>query len=90
MHANNYRSRVLQPLAKQAGIKKSLTVQMIRRTVATHAQELGSLKTVSEILGHKQMQTTQQVYVQVISESVKTAAGKLAYKLLAHRLATVQ
>jgi integrase len=90
LHANNYRSRVLQPLARQAGIKKSLTFQLIRRSVATHAAELGSLKTVSEILGHKQMQTTQQVYVQVISDSVKTAAEALADKLLSHRPATVQ
>jgi hypothetical protein len=35
------------------------------------------------------MVTTQQVYVQVLSESVRTATGKLAEKLLTPRPATV-
>jgi integrase len=85
----NYLTRVLQPLGRQAGIKTPLTFQVIRRSVGTWAQDLGSLKTVSEILGHKQMVTTQQVYVQVLSESVRTATGKLAEKLLTPRPATV-
>jgi integrase len=86
----NYLHRVLQPLAEQAKIKKSLTFQMVRRSVATHAAELGTLKTVSEILGHKRMQTTQETYIQTIAESVKTAAGRLADKLLTRRPTTVQ
>ena len=85
----NYLTRVLQPLGEQAGLKRPLTFQIIRRTVATHAQEYGSLKTVSEILGHKQMQTTEQVYIQVVSESVRSATGKLAEKLLTPRPAPV-
>lgn len=90
LHAGNYLHRVLQPLAKQAEIKTPLTFQVLRRTCATHAAELGSLKTVSEILGHKQMETAQRYYVQVISDSVRATAEKLADKLLTHRPATVQ
>jgi integrase len=81
IHSGNYLQRTLKPLAKQAKIKTPLTFQVLRRTVATHAQDLGSLKDVSTILRHKQMQTTQQVYVQVVSESVKAATGKLADKM---------
>lgn len=89
LHAGNYLSRVLQPLAKTAEVKTQLTFQVLRRTVATHAAELSSMKTTAEILGHKQTQTAAKYYVQTISESVRATAEKLAEKFSTHRPATI-
>jgi integrase len=76
----NYQRRVLTPLAKQAGIPH-VNFQVLRRTVATWAASLGSLKDVQTILRHKRMQTTQDTYVQVVAESVKATSEKLAEKM---------
>jgi len=81
IHAGNYLHRVLQPLAKQAKIKTPLTFQVLRRTVLTHAQDVGSLKTVSAIARHKQASTTAQVYMQVVSSSLRAATERLADKM---------
>jgi integrase len=77
----NYQRRVLTPLAEAAGISK-VNFQILRRTVATHAQHLGSPKDIQTILRHKKAETAQQHYVQVIDASVKAAVEKLATKLL--------
>lgn len=77
----NYQRRTLDVLATLAGIP-NVNFQILRRTVATHAQNLGSLKDVQTILRHKKMETTQNVYVQVIEESVKETGIALAEKLL--------
>jgi len=45
MDTSNYRSRVLKPLADSRGIPK-LNFQVIRRTIATRAQSLGSVKDI--------------------------------------------
>jgi hypothetical protein len=45
MDTSNYRSRVLKPLAGALGIPK-LNFQVIRRTIATRAQSLGSVKDI--------------------------------------------
>jgi len=76
LNADNYLARVLIPLGKTAGIPH-LNFQQLRRSVATHAQHLGSLKDVSSLLRHKQMQTTEQIYVQSISAKVREMAEKL-------------
>lgn len=41
----NYRFRVLKPLAEKLGIPK-LNFQILRRTMATQAQKLGSVKDI--------------------------------------------
>jgi integrase len=79
MNADNFLARVLIPLAKQAGIEH-LNFQQLRRSVATHAQHLGSLKDVSSLLRHKQMQTTEQVYIQSIDETVRQLGARLEKK----------
>jgi len=61
LNADNYLARVLIPLPQTAGIKHT-NFQQLRRSVATHAQHLGSLKDLSNLLRHKQMATTEQVY----------------------------
>jgi len=78
----NFQRRILSPLAKQAGIK-TLNFQILRRTVATHAQDLGSPKDISTIMRHRKVATAQDNYVQMIEASVKATAEKLATKMLA-------
>jgi integrase len=70
LDSGNYLNRVLQPLAKQAGIE-GLTFQQLRRSVATHAQHLGSLKDISSLLRHKAAETAQKYYVQEIEATVR-------------------
>jgi len=45
MDANNYRFRVLKPLAEALGIPK-LNFKVMRRTMATQAQKMGSVKDI--------------------------------------------
>lgn len=80
----NYTRRVLSPLGVKAGIKR-LNFQILRRTVATHAQHLGSPKDIQTIMRHKKAETAQAHYVQVIEESVKETTENLAGKLLSPR-----
>jgi len=51
MDTSNCRSRVLKPLADSLGIPK-LNFQVIRRTIATRAQPLGSVKDIQSHLRH--------------------------------------
>lgn len=80
----NYQQRVLNDLAERAEIPL-LNFQVLRRTVATHAQHLGSPKDIATLLRHKQVETAQAHYVQVIEQSVRETGEKLAEKLLAKR-----
>ncbi len=77
----NYQRRVLTPLADTAGIGR-VNFQILRRTVATHMQHLGSPKDIQTIMRHRKAETAAQHYVQVIDESVKAATERLAVKLL--------
>jgi hypothetical protein len=43
MDTGNYRNRVLNPLAEQLGLPK-LNFQVMRRTMPTQAQSMGSVK----------------------------------------------
>ena len=79
--AENYQNRVLRPLAKQAGIGR-LNFQILRRTVATHAQHLGSPKDIATLMRHRKVETSQQHYIQVIDETVKATGELLATKML--------
>lgn len=89
LHAVNYLSRVLKPLAKQAEIKTPLTFQILRRTFGTYAAELGSMKTTAELLGHKQTMTTAKYYVQKIDDVVSSTAETLAKRIASHQPASV-
>jgi len=70
MDTANYRSRVLGPLAKKLGIPK-LNFQIIRRTIATRAQKLGSIKDIQAHLRHTTSDTSANEYVQELPESVQ-------------------
>ncbi len=77
----NYSKRVLKELAELAEIPR-LNFQILRRTVATHAQHLGSLKDVQTIMRHKKAETTEQVYIQAIDKQVRATGELLAAKML--------
>jgi integrase len=82
IRTDNYRARVLKPLAMKLGLAK-LTFQVLRRTMATLAQTKGSIKDVQGILGHSKADTTVNVYMQSIEDSVKRTQEAIYAELTA-------
>ncbi len=80
MDTSNYRNRVLKPLAESLGIPK-LNFQIIRRTIATRAQNLGSVKDIQSHLRHSRADTTANEYMQELPESVQQMVGTV-YQML--------
>ena len=76
----NYRSRILGPLAEELGIPK-LNFQVLRRTMATRAQNLGSVKDIQSHLRHSRADTTANEYMQELPESVQQMVGSV-YQML--------
>ncbi|WP_245817799.1 tyrosine-type recombinase/integrase [Granulicella rosea] len=76
----NYRNRVLKPLAEALEIPK-LTFQVLRRTMATRAQNLGSVKDIQAHLRHSRADTTANEYMQELPESVQQMVGTV-YEML--------
>jgi integrase len=74
MDTSNYRTRVLKPLADSLGIPK-LNFQVIRRTIATRAQSLGSVKDIQSHLRHSRADTTANEYMRELPESVQQMVG---------------
>ena len=70
----NYRNRVLEPLAEALNLPK-LTFQVLRRTMATRAQNLGSVKDIQAHLRHSRADTTANEYMQELPESVQQMVG---------------
>lgn len=72
---NSYTSVSIQRWAKKAGIKKDgLTFHSARHTFAVMMLELGAdLFTVSKLLGHREIKTT-QVYAHVLDKTKQAAA----------------
>ncbi|MFL6307503.1 MAG: tyrosine-type recombinase/integrase [Candidatus Sulfotelmatobacter sp.] len=77
----NYQRRVLNPLADHAQVKR-FNYQMLRRSVATHLQHLGSPKDTATIMRHRKPETAQEHYVQTVDATVRAAQDKLAKALL--------
>lgn len=73
----NYLRRVLEPIAKRAGIPH-LNYQMLRRTTATWAGQHGDLKSVQAIMRHKKAQVTADIYMQTLDAPVRDTSEKLA------------
>lgn len=82
IRTDNYRARVLKKLAQELGLAK-LNFQVLRRTIATLAQKKGSVKDVQGILGHSKADTTVNVYMQPIEESVKQTLEAIYSELMA-------
>ena len=74
MDTSNYRTRVLKPLAGSWGIP-NFTFQVIRRTIATRAQSLGSVKEIQSHPRHSRTDTTADEYMQELPESVQQMVG---------------
>jgi integrase len=70
MDTANYRYRVLEPLAEELGIPR-LNFQILRRTMATQAQSMGSVKDIQAHLRHAKADTTANEYMQELPESVQ-------------------
>ena len=65
----------------KAGISKTITFHCARHTYATLQLTLGTdIFTVSKLLGHKDIRTT-QVYAKIIDEKKKVAANKIVLDL---------
>jgi integrase len=81
MDTDNYRYRVLKPLAEKLGLPK-LNFQILRRTMATQAQNMGSVKDIQAHLRHSRADTTANEYMQALPESVQKMVGSV-YAMLA-------
>ena len=70
----NYRNRVFKPLAEALELPK-LAFQVLRRTMATRAQNLGSVKDIQAHLRHLRADTTANEYMQELPETVQQMVG---------------
>ena len=66
----------MNPLAKKLGLPK-LNFQVMRRTMATHAQSKGSVKDIQAHLRHAKADTTANEYMPELPESVKKMVGSV-------------
>lgn len=74
-------SRYLKLWVQKAGISKSISFHSFRHTFATLQLSLGTdLYTVSKLLGHRELKTT-QIYAKVIDKKKQEAAGKINIEL---------
>ncbi len=60
----------IQPISKRLGITVPVTFQVLRRSCTTRNQKHGSLKDVQAHMGHGSIETTGDVYMQEIPDSV--------------------
>jgi integrase len=74
MDPANFRYRVLKPLREALELPK-LNFQVLRRTIATRSQKLGSVKDVQSHLRHSRADTTANEYMQELPESVQQMVG---------------
>jgi integrase len=81
MDTANYRYRVLKPPAEELGIPR-LNFQILRRTMATQAHGMGSIKDIQAHLRHTKADTTANEYMQELPESVQQMVGSV-YRMLA-------
>lgn len=84
INPNNYRNRVLKPLAEKAGIP-DLDLLTLRRTCATHFGQKATPKDTQAQLRHADPWTTLKYYQQSIPESVKRAAVALESEIVQKR-----
>ena len=76
MDSSNYRKRVLHRLAEELELPK-LTFQVIRRTIATLAQNMGTVKDVQGMMRHSRTATTTDVYMQELPEGVRATVNSI-------------
>ena len=66
----------MKPLAQRLGIPR-LNFQILRRTMATQAQNMGSVKDIQAHLRHAKADTTANEYMQELPESVQAMVGSV-------------
>jgi integrase len=72
----NFLTWRIRPVARELGIPDRLiTFQVMRRTLGTDMQSHGTLKDTQSVLRHASIQTTGDVYMQKIDESVVQAVN---------------
>lgn len=77
MGASHIRSKHLAQWLGAAGITKKITFHCFRHTYATLQLSNGTdIYTVSKMLGHKNLKTT-QVYAKIVDKAKREAAGKI-------------
>ena len=76
LDTSNYRNRILKPLADQLTIPR-LNFQVLRRTMATRAQNPGSVKDIQSHLRHSRADTTANEYMQELPERVQQMVGSV-------------
>lgn len=79
--STDYRKWTLHKLARDLKLPK-LTFQVIRRTIATLAQEKGTVNDVQGLLRHSRAATTTDVYMQEIPESVRATVEAVSKELI--------
>ncbi len=77
---DNFRKRVLKELAVSLGLP-NLTFQIIRRTIATLGQTMGTIKDLQGVLRHARLPTTGNVYMQVIPAGVRATVDSISGEL---------
>ncbi len=80
LDTDNFRNRVLRKVARDLQLPK-LTFQVIRRTIATLAQNKGTVKDIQGVLRHSRTATTTDVYMQEIPESVQSTINSINLEL---------
>jgi len=80
MDPSNFRKRVLHKLAEDLGLPK-LTLQVIRRTIATLAQKKGTVKDMQGVMRHSRVATTTDVYMQELPEGVRATVDSIHEEL---------
>lgn len=72
-----YENRHLADWIKEAGITKNITFHCFRHTFATLQLSEGTdIYTVSKMLGHRELKTT-QIYAKIIDQTKREAADKI-------------
>jgi site-specific recombinase XerD len=71
--------KAVHQAAQRAGLAKRVTTHAFRHSFATHLLEDGyDIRTVQELLGHKDVQTT-MVYTHVLNRAVEGSAARLTF-----------
>ena len=81
MDVSNYRFRVLKPLADALGIER-LNFQILRRTMATQAQSMGSVKDIQSHLRHSRPDANANEYMQALPASVQNMVSSVYLMLM--------
>ncbi len=81
LRSASYHRKDLQDWIKGAGITKHITFYCFRHTYATLQMREGTdLYTISKMLGHREMKTT-QIYTKVVDEAKREAADRIKLDL---------